>query len=75
MARCSFDSARSTVAEKYIARIKNKNKHQYAVDYWRYMNRLCIGSEPERPRGLSVMGGQAVRLSLHDLAGVTWQED
>ena len=52
----------ATEAQKYIRRIRNTEKRQYASDY---LAAMCANAErPERPYNLSVMAAQGVRLTL-----------
>lgn len=48
--------------QKYINRIRNLIKRQYAKDYWLHLN--GSGQEPDRPKDLSAMAAQSVRMEL-----------
>ena len=52
-------------AKKYVSRIKNKAKREYAEKYLNYLSGK--GEEPEEDKGLSFMARQAVRMQLQDL--------
>ena len=73
--RLAFDSTCGPEAETYIRKIRNPGKREYAREYWRWMNRLGYGKEPQRPAGLSVMGAQAVRHELRDICNVVEAPD
>ena len=54
-----------TIAERYIARIQNAAKKEYARLYWQWITHGCgPGNGPEPPSKLSVMAAQAVRMEL-----------
>ena len=50
---------------KYVSRIKNKKKKEYALKYWKWLQKGEKGPEPEYD--LTYMGAQAVRMNLMDL--------
>ena len=52
-------------SEKYIHALKNPSKKAYAQAYAKHIRQG--GPEPERPKNLSYMGAQAVRMSLYEL--------
>ncbi len=52
------------LANKYIYRIRNTDKREYAIRYFNYL--VGFSHEPE-PVNLSTMGAQAVRMQLHDI--------
>ncbi len=54
---------RAEQANKYIKRIKNEGKREYAAKYWGY---LMFG-DPEPVRSCSAMAAQAVRWELLEL--------
>jgi len=54
-------------AHRYVRKIRNDAKREYAERYLRY--RLGLAAEPESPANLSVMGAQAVRISLAEILG------
>lgn len=54
-------------AYTYANRLRNKAKRQYANAYISWLRNGAVGYEPERPRSLSAMGAQAVRLELRDM--------
>ena len=54
--------------EKYIRRIHNAQKKQYAWLWYDY--RMGVRDNPESPKGLSVMGAQAVRMQIDEMLGV-----
>jgi len=56
---------RPTAAWGYVRRIKNAAKKEYAEKYFDYCD--GNGPEPERPKNLSYMGAQAVRIHLSNL--------
>ena len=49
-------------ARRYISRIRNTYKHDYADKYWRWLTG-CIAEEP-RPILVGTMAAQAVRMQL-----------
>ena len=51
-------------AERYIYRMRNRDKREYALRYFNYL--AGFSREPE-PANLSVMAAQAVRMRLHDI--------
>ena len=53
-------------ARRYISAIRNAAKQEYAHAYAAWMDGDRTGPEPDRPEGLSFMGGQAVRLNLYE---------
>lgn len=58
---------RGSAARNYIKRIRNRAKKRYAEMYAEFLERggLERGPEPERPKELSYMAAQAVRIELH----------
>jgi hypothetical protein len=52
--------------DRYIRRIRNLKKRQYAQQYARYL--LSLTEEPTRGE-LSVMGAQAVQIQLRKILG------
>jgi hypothetical protein len=57
---------RAEAADKYMRRIRNSGKRDYARDYWAYLRgQRC---EPERePYGIGAMAAQAVQMQLADI--------
>jgi len=52
--------------EKYIKRIKNKKKKDYAKKYYAWIKNNKKGKEPD-VGGLGHMGAQAVRMNIMDM--------
>ena len=50
---------------KYVSKIRNKKKKEYALKYWKWLQKGEKGPEPEYD--LTYMGAQAVRMNLMDL--------
>lgn len=51
-------------AFRYIVRIRNEKKRNYA---WAYARHLYAGEAEPHNHSLSYMGAQAVRLTLHEI--------
>lgn len=51
--------------KQYINRLQSTAKAKYAKAYMQHLDKG--GNEPERPKGLSYMAAQAVRLALHEM--------
>jgi hypothetical protein len=49
---------------KYIDRIRNTNKRNYARAYWSWIKR-DDQTDPPEPHGLGTMAAQAVRMNIH----------
>jgi hypothetical protein len=64
---------RAEEAAKYMRRIRNAAKADYARDYWSYVRGQRCAPEAET-YGLSYMGAQAVRMNLDAIyAGRGWK--
>ena len=51
---------------RYLNLLRNAPKRRYGFTYVAWLRNGAVGVEPERPKGLSFMGAQAVRLAVAD---------
>ena len=65
--RRDCDNQAKAEARRYVARIRNAAKQRYATEYLRFLEAGGEGKEPLRPKELSAMAAQAVRLQLYEL--------
>lgn len=58
-----------TAANRYLNLLRKKAKRDYGFAYLSWLRNGAVGVEPTRPKDLSYMGAQAVRLELHKILG------
>lgn len=51
--------------DEYVRSLKNADKRAYAAAYAKFLR--ASGEEPARPRALSTLAAQAVRMRLHEM--------
>lgn len=62
----NIDKSKLAAANRYANLIRNKPKRDYAFAYLSWMRNGAEGNEPDKPKGLSFMGAQAVRMQIED---------